>query len=1176
MKTIRYGRPAGRLFYLLISVLCMVSAIRAGAAQSGPQLTTIADVIYRANGGPATGTVVISWPAFNTADNKPVAAGELSIAIGNEGTVNFALVPNEGGDPGGTFYKAVYKLSDGTTFTEYWVVPAASPTTIAAIRASVVPRQVGSQFVNRNYVDTALAATNQQVVHKTGGESITGVKTFAASPEVPVPASGVAAVNKDYVTAAVTAISEGFVDKSGDTMYGPLTIPDDPAAPGHATNRHYVDLQVSDMIAGLTLKLGRINDTPISLASVKYAPGFAPEGDLTAQVNAACADFAGANGTVDVPSALPATALRSLLPDNCHVVDRRRIISPNEFGSETTAISKGVVNRLRWTAPNSDVANGSVSTNQTFQGLSWFVDAAKGGINNGTLGATTKSNYRVAGFTLNASTPGQHTALEGSCIKFGAGDCFGVVGFSEMWGGSRPGFGDEYSVPVSARMIQGGTIFTGTVSAKSGNILTFTGTTNHQTLGAGSRWLINKTSGVYSTGTAQFAIGSTTVTGTGTAWASLGPAVDYCFSLDAEESAGKKFVIPVSAWTDDTHLALTIAPGSFVTTVAGAYKLFRCSEVAEVVSNDKSSTTPGAPVQVALVNAANFVVSDQVELPLSHLWGGEGVKIVIAPQIATTQSITGLGIGNTNTEPSKRVHNGIVLGGNFRRGIEFNGATIRPDFGLMWNAGPVPGILMAAYDNSDIGTLVHTLINRRAATGGEARFSYLNSSDQWTFGNNTTPLFYFKTTAPNMGIGTPGLAGTALNIAPAATENGITIAGNATGHLLNAQVASVTRFLVNGTEAYFNSGLDVRGYSDNQTTEKWQITGSNGRANFNGGICQDSAQMVCDLSGAGAPSGACTTGSTYRRTDGGSATSLYVCESSAWVAVGGGGSSTWNAIGNPSGAQALTMGANTSTWTWNSATGAATDLLKLTDSASNTGTGHVLSVETAASSNAKPFQVKARGATSFEINEFGSITALSGISTSSGLSLQVGGALVIKGRDDWAASATLNGADFTGSSSTASNTTVRGGDATSASGATTGGTLLLRSGGATSASGTPGNLQVAQTFLKDTTVTGGLLQCFKAAAAMTVGDCGNSATNSVGVAISASSTNPVVVQFQGIATLQFDASASPSAGWFACSSGTQGGKVTVQSTACAAGRQVGIVAQNGSAITSGKVFLQAR
>lgn len=41
---------------------------------------------------------------------------------------------------------------------------------------------------------------------------------------------------------------------------------------------------------------------------------------------------------------------------------------------------------------------------------------------------------------------------------------------------------------------------------------------------------------------------------------------------------------------------------------------------------------------------------------------------------------------------------------------------------------------------------------------------------------------------------------------------------------------------------------------------------------------------ISDTIGAGAPAGGCTTGSTYRRTDGGAASSFYVCESSAWVA----------------------------------------------------------------------------------------------------------------------------------------------------------------------------------------------------------------------------------------------------------------------------------------------------
>ncbi len=618
-------------------------------------------------------------------------------------------------------------------------------------------------------------------------------------------------------------------------------------------------------------------------------------------------------------------------------------------------------------------------------------------------------------------------------------------------------------------------------------------------------------------------------------------------------------------------------PSAFVSTAPGNYKLFKCSEVAEV-SVDKTSTTPATAPSATLVNAANFNVNDQVELPLSHLWSGEALKVVVSPQIATSGATTGIGLTNTNATPSARIANGLVIGGNFRRLLEFNGHTVRPDYGILWNTGPAPGTLLAVNDNSDLATLIHTAVTRRAATGGEARFTYHNSSDQWSLGSSSLALFCVKTTGPYVGIGNGCVtaAGTALKIVPDTADNGLTINGNATGHLLAAQVSGVNRFLVNNAQAYFNNGLDVKGYSDNLTTQKWQISGATGKANFNGGVCQDGAQTVCDLSGSGAPTGACTTGSTYRRTDGGSASTLYICESGAWVASGVAGAQAWNAIANPSGAQSLTMGANTTAWTWNAATGAGIDLVKLIDTASNTGTGHILSVETAASSNAKPFQVKARGTTAFEVNENGTISALGGVTTGSGLTVQTGGTLVMKGRDDWVAPVIINGADFSGSTSTASSTTIRGGDTTSSTGANTGGGLLLRSGGSSSASGTPGNLQVAQTFVKDTTVTSGYLQCFKAAAAMTVGDCGNSAINSVGVAISASNTNPVIVQFQGIATLQFDASASPSAGWFACSSTSQGGKVTVQSGACAAGRQVGIVAQNGSSITSGKVFLQAR
>ena len=193
----------------------------------------------RRNSG-AGGTLLISWPAFTSADQKPVAAGTMSVIVGAGGTVNLNLVPNQGATPSGTYYKVVLKLDDGTTTTEYWTVPSSSPAKIAAMRSSVVPASVAAQMVSRQYLDSSLTtkANDAVVVHNSGDESVTGVKTFAASPLVPTPTASSAAVNKSYVDNAVSSVStSSFVNKSGDSMTGPLNLVGDPTSSSQAANR---------------------------------------------------------------------------------------------------------------------------------------------------------------------------------------------------------------------------------------------------------------------------------------------------------------------------------------------------------------------------------------------------------------------------------------------------------------------------------------------------------------------------------------------------------------------------------------------------------------------------------------------------------------------------------------------------------------------------------------------------------------------------------------------------------------------------------------------------------------------------------------------------------------------------------------------------------------------------
>ncbi|HKD85369.1 MAG TPA: hypothetical protein VKB58_11530 [Terriglobales bacterium] len=81
-------------------------------ADSPLTLCQITDTVYRADGSPAQGEIVIVWTAFTTAAGQPVAAGNLTVELGHNGQFTAALAPNAGAMPAGTFYRATYKLSD--------------------------------------------------------------------------------------------------------------------------------------------------------------------------------------------------------------------------------------------------------------------------------------------------------------------------------------------------------------------------------------------------------------------------------------------------------------------------------------------------------------------------------------------------------------------------------------------------------------------------------------------------------------------------------------------------------------------------------------------------------------------------------------------------------------------------------------------------------------------------------------------------------------------------------------------------------------------------------------------------------------------------------------------------------------------------------------------------------
>ena len=110
-------RGAGR--WLGIGVCLLGMAMGSAASAQAVSTTTVQGTVYLANGQAGIGTLVVSWPAFTTANGLAVAADSTTVAIAPDGFVSVNLAPNLGATPAGLYYTAVYYLSDGNTNTQY-------------------------------------------------------------------------------------------------------------------------------------------------------------------------------------------------------------------------------------------------------------------------------------------------------------------------------------------------------------------------------------------------------------------------------------------------------------------------------------------------------------------------------------------------------------------------------------------------------------------------------------------------------------------------------------------------------------------------------------------------------------------------------------------------------------------------------------------------------------------------------------------------------------------------------------------------------------------------------------------------------------------------------------------------------------------------------------------------
>ena len=467
-------RAVKRGLTLVTVAIALLGACYGAAAQV--VTTTIQDTVYRADGTPASGTVVVSWPTFTTAAGQAVAAGNTSATIGPNGALSVALAPNAGATPTGSYYTAVLHLDDGTTSQQYWVVPvSATPVTLATIENQVLPTSTAMQTASRAYVDAKIAQV------QTGGTTGSGTT---------------------------------YVPTTGGTMTGPLVLPGDPVTPTQAADKHYVDTNITAVLAGVGQKVSMV---PVATQTVSQPAGTqlqvnALNGELYANqfqtgdgdngiANALASQNCGNDCMViaDPSYTQGEPVIATQIPNAGRVVDLRYGEDNETFVNPVSPNGGNTAKSLTQISTNSDAnsviaGSGVGSTRLTFSvsnsALAGGSNQLPGNVENPPYG---KANYGVSWQGGSYFTEGQHVQDQHVINCYAVGDCLEGSWFLTSSGGYRDE-ADEGAHPFDLQVAEDSNVFQGTCSSgcTSGSTSLFVvATVKGGTQGEG-RFLIDK------------------------------------------------------------------------------------------------------------------------------------------------------------------------------------------------------------------------------------------------------------------------------------------------------------------------------------------------------------------------------------------------------------------------------------------------------------------------------------------------------------------------------------------------------------------------------------------------------------------------------------------------------------------------------------------------------------
>lgn len=247
---------------------------------AAPPLTTIQDVLYKADGTPFSGVATISWHGFDASDSSNIAAQEIHLNVAN-GNLRVRLVPTtNAGVPAA--YSVKYNSGGKNQFTETWAVPPSStPLRVKDVRvaaASTVtpPVQLQMQISDITGLQNAL---NIRPVEGTG---------FASSATAVINSAG--AIDGAIGNPADCVHVDGSSGSCGTTVVSGSTVvfvdEEVPAGNVDGSNTIFALSQTPNPSTSAALyrngiRLKSTVDFTISGNSIRFGTGLAPQpGDV--------------------------------------------------------------------------------------------------------------------------------------------------------------------------------------------------------------------------------------------------------------------------------------------------------------------------------------------------------------------------------------------------------------------------------------------------------------------------------------------------------------------------------------------------------------------------------------------------------------------------------------------------------------------------------------------------------------------------------------------------------------------------------------------------------------------------------------------------------------------------------------------------------------------------------